>query len=85
MYCPGNYNALLELVFKGFLDLERCPTLNFSFPCPQIRSVDYISFSSAANLPGRSQERRGPERLQYCTALPIAVIRETVTSTRSRP
>ena len=33
VYCPGNYNAMLEHVLKGFLDLEQCPTLNFSFPC----------------------------------------------------
>ena len=32
MYCPGNYNALLEHVFKGFLDLEQCPAFEFFFP-----------------------------------------------------
>ena len=32
VYCPGNYNAVLEHVFKGFLDLEQCPTFEFFFP-----------------------------------------------------
>ena len=56
VYCPGNYNAMLEHVFKGFPNLEQCPVSEFFFPvCHKFDRL--TSFSSAANLPGRSQER----------------------------
>ena len=70
MYCPGNYNALLEHVFKGFLDLERCPTLNFSFPCAT-NSISwlhqfFIRRKSARSFSGARRTRK--IAILYCTS-----------------
>ena len=67
VYCPGNYNAMLEHVFKGFL-IANAQSLNFSFLCAT-NSIGWLVFHppQICQVVPRS-ERTRKIAILYCTS-----------------